>query len=648
MKKVVVAVLVLVALGILYVMQADSAAAPPELEQSVVPGGEAVEVSGGLPTVETPHDAKSSRPVAEERVAVDEPVVAAEVEAQAEPVKRLTGRAILVDESGLELDDLDGEINVLRWTGNSGRNVEVPVVQGAFEVDLDAEGLTHLTISELTLEGRGVVLADQGKEYALDEGPIVIRGTWPDSMRLDVLSAETGAHLANLRVVRQQGWRDDGKGHPGKTSAGQIVLEGGASPLELTPSANEAVSESTTYLVGSPGFAWKAIHLNFKAGGDRELRLDPGGDLLVEVVGRLPGRPGQLRLWKSSEAESRPFAEVPVRKAGAVAIDSLQVGKYRVRLEVGDWFDDPLNLGELEVDIVAGERATYELILEPPPELVNAPLAGVVVVPSAWELETFRIRAELDGTDATGGEVYVEVTKQEMTALEQEEDAWAFDFGALPTGEYDLLVTTGGWNAVVEYGLRVTLEASGTRDVRIEVPPPASVILTLTENTTGEPAAISSMHWGALTGGRGHASSLITLSPVADGRFEFRAPLGEISLGAFGSGYTSLNEKVRVQPGKNEFNFRLEKDCPLVIQLMDGETSVPFSGEWWPKPEHLDGDGKLLYVSHGGAGFKLGLSDPGRYLFELPDIPGFAKVPQQEISVVRGEDNTHVVHLERE
>ncbi len=104
---------------------------------------------------------------------------------------------------------------------------------------------------------------------------------------------------------------------------------------------------------------------------------------------------------------------------------------------------------------------------------------------------------------------------------------------------------------------------------------------------------------------------------------------------------------MQVEAGSNEFEFHVEPDCPLLIELRDGEASVPFTGAWWPRPEHLDGEGTCLYTTGGEAGFKMGLSEPGRYLFEIPDQPDFQPIPKQEISVVRGEETVHVIQLVR-
>ncbi|MCA9002202.1 MAG: hypothetical protein KDB61_09775, partial [Planctomycetes bacterium] len=89
---------------------------------------------------------------------------------------------------------------------------------------------------------------------------------------------------------------------------------------------------------------------------------------------------------------------------------------------------------------------------------------------------------------------------------------------------------------------------------------------------------------------------------------------------------------------------------PLEILFLDGETTVPIDGSYYPSPEPLSGEGQLLYTTSGTEGFKTALSEPGAYLFkadQLPKFEGFEPIPEQTITVVRGELTVHKIQLVR-
>lgn len=121
-------------------------------------------------------------------------------------------------------------------------------------------------------------------------------------------------------------------------------------------------------------------------------------------------------------------------------------------------------------------------------------------------------------------------------------------------------------------------------------------------------------------------------------------------MGSFGGDYTSLSERAELQPGKNEFTYEVQRNCPLLVLFLDGETPIPIEGHFFPKPKHLGGEGKLLFSTGGQAGFKTALSEPGSYLFtgsEFPQFDGFEPIPDQTITVVRAEEMTFKIQLVR-
>lgn len=641
MKLAAILLLFLIAAGLIYIFVDRTPATPEALAGPTAPEpGETIPAPLDGPAtevkVEPPSGIEERTPVVESRV------VEEETKAAVAP-NRLTGSVVLVDESGFEHWKTSGTIEWIKWTGNSGSQENATVTDGAFE--LDVTGIESLSVAGLVLDEESAMPDDRSQRYPVDQGPIVVRAHRTRLIQLSVLSEETGLHLDQVTMVKSTDGFGRGGKHPGAFRMDATVLTDARSPLEYRPDTSDAHARSKAFFVHSPGFAWMPIQLDLTTGGEREIRLVAGGEVEFLVEGEVPRRKASLRLRRTEETGSVPFVEISVREEGPLEVTGLLPGHYRASVELGEWYDEPMALADAEIEVFAEARGQCILIIEAPVEVVRATLAGTVVVPAEWSLDNFELTAELDGTIPDGGDGKYEVDRSRMEVVDGQEDTWAFEFRRIPTGDYHLELTSGRYPTTVEYGIQVTLGPEGVADARLELPPPGMVVVRFVEAVTGATADITHLHW--------HLSRSFTSVSREDGadHFEFLAPIGEIHLGCFGDGYDSLDETVRINSGRNDFIFTLERDCPLVILLMDGETPVPFpSGHYFPSPEHLDGEGKLLYTtvgSGGSSGFKTGLSQPGRYVFELPEIPGFEPIPPQTITVARGEETEYVIPLVR-
>lgn len=644
-SQLVVAVLVLLGGALFFLWNLGSpSAAPARVLEPAVEAGEAD--PGCLPDLGearvAPPEKEARTPVASEGSAVDEPGPEAVVAADTRQ-----GRVVLVEDSGVERSDLDGTIEVILWRGRSGSSKELEVTGGAFELELD--GADRISVTELSLDGRNAVPDESHSQLSLEEGPIVVRAHWPRELRLSVLDAAAGVHLGGITVARSEGWLMDDMQHPGAVTPSRTVVVDGSSSLSLFPSSREVRSADTTWFVHSPGYAWQPVHLDLSYGGEREVRLEPGGDVEVRIVGERPGGKLCLRFRTEGREDSRPLAEVELRGEAPVEVVGLPVGTFRLTLESGHWFEDPVEYGGIELTVAAGGRSVHDLVIDVPTEVQLARLAGRVVLPAEWGLDAFRLTAELDGTPPAGAEAKRELRRSAMEKLPGTPDTWAFDFGELPLGEYDVQLSNGGWPRVLEYAIRVRLGPGGVLDANIEVPPPGTVVLRLVDPDLGEAAEVDHLFWSPVPAGGGWMRVNVGVQrEEGSDHFEFRAPIGTIVLGSFGGDYVSLHEEVEIGPGRNELSYPLRRNCPLVIRFFDGETPVPFTQHWYPRPEHLDGEGELLFAGGREGGFGTALSEPGRYVFELPEIEGFEPVPPHTITVRRGEETEYRVQLVRE
>lgn len=645
MKRVAISLLTLLALGMLYLAAGDSEPVAEVLTPEVVHEVEAAEpIARDLAVPELDASAESAP---EKRTAVVEPapidVVAATNKSEPET---LQGRVILTDDSGVEHSELDGQITIIRWLKGSGAHVQLEVTDGAFVVEVS--GFDRLEVDRLDLGGKNTVLDEQGAEYPVDQSPLVIRAHWAKALRLSVLDSESGTHLSGITVIESDGWGADQQNHPGQLDSDSAAISNGLSPVELVPNSDGTSQADKVFFVHSPGYAWKSVRLDLTNGGQREVRLEQGGDLVIHLTGELPKHLPFFRLREIKAGASGVFMTAAISRDEAIEIPGLPPGKYRASVEVGEWYSDPVVLGELQVVVEPGGKSEYELLVELPPEVVTARFAGTLFLPKEWGISEFELKTE--GSEGGGRSYEKTLAASEMEELKGEGGAWAFDFGMLPVGGYELMFESDDLAHEFSYAIRIKLEPGGDEAVQFKIPLPATVRVQVLEDPSGEPASMTSLSWGPLAPGTDRMSSFLTAGGTEEepGIFEFLAPIGQIMLHTFANGYESMRENLDIQLGLNEFTYRLSRECPLVIVFLDEETPVPVGGDWYPRPEHLDGEGELLYTQYGGqSSFHTALSRPGRYVFKMPTVEGFEAIPDQTITVLSGEETRYVIQLVR-
>lgn len=565
----------------------------------------------------------------------------------------LAGKVVLSEPSGVQSTNLNGTLEVLCWTADDTHTRTIEVQAGQFELDMT--DLESIVIEEIRLAGRSAMLSPPEQEFELDQGALEVLVSWAPMVRLSVVSAETSEHLSEIRLVRGSGWMSEAKKHPGPVEQANVALSNGISPLDLEANTAQATSSSTTYYVHSPGYAWQSVSINYASGGERELRLVPGGALSIQLIGKLPRAAANLCLWGLPSRSKEPDAAFGATTREPVEIEDLPPGSYRLRVQQGEWYNNPIVYAELDVEVTTGVRGEHEMMLEAQEEVPLTKLAGTLVIPEAWNFSTFNMHAKFNGTPPNGGSGFLNLKQKDMKQKSGGTNTWLFDFGDRTTGDYKFLFRgtlpdgSGSQYGTMEYAIKMRALPGEASNMRIEIPEPANVNVKLLDALSGESTNIGSIHWGSLVPPATRASILNTVPcGVESNTFKFRAPVGTITLGSFGGDFNSLEEDVQIQAGNNEFTFHLRRNCPLVILFLDGESTVPVDDFWVPSPKHLDGNGQLVFTSMGQTGFTTALSEPGRYVFPMPEFDGFEPTPEQTITVVSGEETTHTVQLVRE
>lgn len=578
------------------------------------------------------------RAVAE--VAVNDP---AETQSVAIPsIQR--GRVVLVDEAGVEHRESSGQLTLMKWTGSRGEPDPIRVEVGSFE--FDATNIDWVSVEDLIIDGRYATDMEDDSRHVLDAEEIVLRVKWTPSFTLNVLDADSGIHLDQVRVLWGQLWMSIRHNqHPchWESDPETVWVASAHSPMTL-PTTSEQVGRNTSVVfISSPGYAWKRIDVDLRQGGARTVRLVPGGQLEIHVAGTMPSG-AQLRFRAPTEPDSVPLFSIDLDRSGEQSVHGVTSGELLVRVEVGDWFHQPTVLGSAMIDVVAGQVTDVDIALEPMPEPELGIVTGTLSVSEIWAFESIQMSATPMGHSGLRRGRPVRIDRAKMTELH---GSWSFQFPPMPVGMYCIRFESARSRSEVEVPSIVELTSAGAH-VDFTVGPPCTVQVTVLDGDTGEVADLQRISWGIVDPKTGYPSSRSSV-PRAEGEtyFEFRAPRGEISVGSLANGYTSMDATVEIEEGLNSFEFTLLQECPLNVAYMDDGVSIPAPLHLEHTFEHVGGEGKVLYYSSHKAEFQTAFDLPGEYRMDVSDIDGYEPIPTQTVTVKRGEPTRHVVQLVR-
>jgi hypothetical protein len=455
------------------------------------------------------------------------------------------------------------------------------------------------------------------------------------AVRLNVVDAVSGTHLDGIRVVAGSGWESSRLKHPAGGWA-ESLTEDTTSPVLLMPDQQQAARAATNCLVSSTGYAWASVNIDLSHGGDRTVELVPGGTLEVSLQGDV-ARKAVLRLIKGGAGP--PFGECRAVAGRVLRFDGLKPGSYALRVELGKSYSKPLVLATGEVVVEARATKAVTLQVDAPPEAHRATVAGVIVVPSEWELEHFLVMVTLLGTTDDGSNGMTFLREDDLHPVDGTTDTFAFELGPIQTGRYSMTLHE------LNYMHEFELGPEGKTDVLMEVPPPVEVSVIVREENTRAVADVTAIGWVSKRPS-GVSAYLLTTAMLEDGddRFHVRVPRCEITVSASGRFYTEASETFTAIEGL-EITLEVRPIARATVRLMCGDVRVPWPADYQWKVEPIDGEGRRTISGMGGGDRFFGVSEPGRYRLEIPVIDGYEPHDPVDLEFVAGVQDVVVVEL---
>ncbi len=545
---------------------------------------------------------------------------------------RLTGSVVARDPDGALFANESGHFELIH-DRRDGRQ-RVAVVEGRWEAVVPADA--RLFVRSVRLDDRPCDIGwflDNARVPA--SGVLAVEVQWTPVVRLRVRSARDGRELDSCTVYVPGSYATCDE-YPRRVERERCSAH--SSPMSLFFPRELFPSRRAPVLVRAPGHAWRCVDIDVYSGTERVVELQPGGTLEVLAVGETSGEYVVVRVRDAERHDAEPYAEREL-DGGSAVFEGMAVGRYDVRVEVGS-SGSPLVLGRGVVDVVAGERASLALALEPlPPPRAGVPLCGTLVGAfddrSAWARESMfpMLQIRIVGTARRPHRAHYGFEAHDLTRVDA---ALAWRIKSVQPGRYWI------WTNEPPAGVLVDVGATGREDVVLSIPALAQVVVNVVDSRTGRAVGRPDLEW-YVEGPEGLATEPLRVEPDDDGRYVFQAPLGAIALGVAEGNFASARLRMQVRPGTNEATLEVRRTCGFALLLRDGASTVPVPSSWRPDAREIGGQGRSTEICWNG----ITVSHPGLYRFDPPPIDGYEPLPEQHVLVQPGAYTEHVIELVR-
>ncbi len=397
----------------------------------------------------------------------------------------------------------------------------------------------------------GQALPEFMEELSIADGEaLVLRFPRPATAILRVVDGESGAPLP---LARAYAARDDlpqfraGYMLPGAATLAVPHLTADATGLiNLGAWRNEA-----EWFIVAPAHAWKAVRLRRDDQSPQTVSLRPGGAAQIEIAqwdallsARVSVRSAGGRELSLEQPNSR----------GRVRVDGLSVGRHRVTVQRGDWYERTQIYGRGEIDIIAGETTRLTIEATPVERGEVLTLTGTLHVSKDWGMWPTRLRYH--GADATNrhvaGVVQLDVPLEGRTV--------SFRVEGLAAGRYRFVAEPIQWRAEVDAD-------PASPHVELDAGRPAEVLVTVMTEAGEETPPGGQVLWSTRLPGLTEWSTNFATFDAARGAFLILAPQGTVHVDAHAPGYVPESREIVTTGGPTSVTIRMRQSGVMIVRL---------------------------------------------------------------------------------
>jgi hypothetical protein len=335
--------------------------------------------------------------------------------------------------------------------------------------------------------------------------------------------------------------------------------------------------------------------------------------------------------------------KLPNDGGSVLELAGLTPGNYVAQLELGDlWRSEAiLALGSASFGITAGTRTRATLNVVEAPRVEFAAVAGVVHVPKAWGLSELQLRWRFRGNGARAQSQWLMLEcKRDAEAGGPIED-WRFAHDHVQVGAYLVDLLDHGVGAYVE------VPATGVRDLALELGTPVALRVHLVDDLDDAPITGAELHWCLRVPDERARSFTRAEGASAPGLYELLAPEGELEMSVAADGYEFRGETVIARAPSTEVTLRIKRACGVRVVFVDAESGarIPFPLGWQARIEALGHSGEVAGTTQSVELREYSVTQPGAYTLMLPQVSGYAAIPDERIDVPAGVIVEHIVRL---
>lgn len=545
------------------------------------------------------------------------------------------GIAIVTDPQGVEHASESGTIQIQR-AGAGNQPEDLSVTNGHFKYNETGDGSIY--ILTIILSGR-VAFPESAEVKAGADGRLVVRARWPSSVMLRVVDRDSGKDLTDVLLL--SGSSAHAADFPVKISLHEIVVSGKSSPVEIP--APDSPPMQRAYWARAPGHAFNSIEIDHTSPGERILALDPAASLSV-VFDKTTPFDANLRLYKLEDHLGRRpqheewewDIEVRCGRQDSASVSDLAAGKYKIEVGVGRFAPQRTLLATSNVILSKGAFVTIHLHLEDMPAATEfAPFSGILKIPAEWQTENLQMtRTALDEAAGLGGQT--PVTAHSLQKITR--SSYSFDFGRVAPGKYGVKVKPPGTFVTVE------IPRGGRTDLEIVIPPPATLLVRVLDEDTGEPVPDPRVTWSGMVPDGVSAWEVMSATWNEEKNcYVLRAPVGPIEVTASVDGYAIISKNVEMKAGTGNLTITTSRVSGVEFVFRDGTALVPVDSNR-VSLRGVSHDGEESYRSSGA----IFVTKPGIYEAGFMPVPGFVTPSVRNVDIKKGEIVKIEVPLVRE
>ncbi|MFN0205828.1 MAG: hypothetical protein ACKVS6_05895 [Planctomycetota bacterium] len=555
------------------------------------------------------------------------------------------GLIIVSDKNGNEYAAESGTLTLLKMFGTMGFQETLPVKDGKW----DAASIIHreIRVDEIVLGGKvAFVEIDELEQIIPDRGVITIRAKWPAPEVLRVVDQSTKLDLTGIQILMDRSGVIGEKKHPGDPSAQTLLVNNGASPIEILPKIG---LDSTSELwIRAAGYAWKKVTINFRTTGERVVTLARPAALEINIQPNAP-KNTFVRIFEMERVDithwpgwdGEPYCEFRCDDKSVLQLENLDPGNVRVVVSAGAWYQDHEDLAETRVNLVAYERTRVFLQIK---ELAKAPdpvpFRGTLLVPADWQGVKLDLNIHESGTRTRR---FKKTSIPNVKLIKKSPGVYEWDAGMIELGKHSVEVKP------LHTYIAFDIPQAGLTDAMIQLREATKMQIRLVDINTGEDVKEATLSWvGAKPEGMDGWSRKSIVSDVRTLQFNFRVPAGTASLYFEAPGYRSESQTVSLSPGLYVNSFTMRKATGVRVIFKDGDDIVP-SDNFYCNIEAIGHNGRAIGFSGGDwlSACEYCVSEPGRYRIVIPKIKGYEEVKPFEFDIQNEKIVDVIVQLKR-